>query len=142
TGNAILGNSIHDNASLGINLSYGANHNQAAPVLTGLAGSAASPAISGTLTSVANTSFRIEFFANPAPSSLANTEGQTLLGSVYVTTNGNGKATFTATGLAAIPTAQGYLTATATVATAANSSYTYGDTSQFSSYLHVVYLFG
>jgi Right handed beta helix region/Matrixin len=144
TGNTIISNSIHDNALLGIQLNpdVSANNNQAAPVLTGLAGSAASPAISGILTSVVNTTFRIEFFANPSPTNLSNTEGQTLLGSVYVTTDGIGKASFKAPGLAAIPTTQGFLTATATVATAATSGYTYGDTSQFSAYLHVLYFFG
>jgi hypothetical protein len=143
-GDAILGNSIHDSslAGIGLNSANHANDNQTAPVLTGVSGSAASPAISGTLTSVANTTFRVEFFANPAPGSLANTEGQTLLGATYVTTDANGKATFTASGLATVPPAQGYLTATATVATATNSGYTYGDTSQFSSYLHVLYIFG
>jgi hypothetical protein len=140
--NSILGNSIHDNAGLGIQLESGANDNQAAPVLTGLSGSPASPSISGSLTSVANTTFRIEFFANSLPSNLANTEGQTLLGSVYVTTNASGKATFTASGLAAIPVTANYLTATATVATLAGTSYTYGDTSQFSSYQQVSYFFG
>jgi hypothetical protein len=143
-GNAILGNSIHDSSlvGIGLNTANGANDKQAARVLTGVTGSAASPAISGTLTSVANTTFRIEFFANPTPGSLANTEGQTLLGATYVTTNASDVATFTASGLAAIPAAQGYLTATATVATPAGSGYTYGDTSQFSSYLHVAYSFG
>jgi hypothetical protein len=139
---SILGNSIYNNAGIGINLVTGANDNQAAPVLTGLSGTAASSAISGNLTSVANTTFRIEFFANPLPSILANTEGQTLLGSVYVSTNASGKATFTASGLAAIPATANYLTATATVATPSGTSYTYGDSSQFSSYLHVAYLFG
>jgi hypothetical protein len=142
TGNSILGNSIHDNSGGNINLGNGANHNQAAPVLNGLSGSVASPAISGSLTSVATTTFRIEFFANPLPSNLANTEGQTLLGSVFVTTNASGKATFTASGLAAIPVTANYLTATATVATPSGTSYSYGDTSQFSSYQKVSYIFG
>jgi streptogramin lyase len=141
-GISILSNSIHDNAGLGIHLASGANDNQTAPVLTGLSGTAASPAISGNLTSVANTTFRIEFFANPLPGNLANTEGQTLLGSVYVTTNASGKATFTASGLAAIPVTANYLTATATVATPSGTSYIYGDTSQFSSYQKVSYFFG
>jgi hypothetical protein len=142
TGNSILGNSIHDNGGLGIDLGNGANDNQAVPVLTSVVGTATSPTIGGTLTSVANTTFRIEFFANPLPSNLANTEGQTLLGSVYVTTNATGNASFTASGLAPIPATQGYLTATATVATATNNGYNYGDTSPFSSFLHVTYFFG
>jgi hypothetical protein len=140
--NSILSNSIYANGGLGIDLSNGGNDNQAAPLLTGLSGSAASPAISGSLSSVANTTFRIEFFANPLPSNLANTEGQTLLGSVYVTTNATGKASFTGSGLTPLPATANYLTATATVATLSGTSYTFGDTSQFSSYLHVAYFFG
>jgi parallel beta-helix repeat protein len=143
TGNAVLGNAIYSNPyAPGIASNNGANDNQAGPVLTGLSGSVASPAISGSLTSAAYTTFRIEFFANPLPSNLANTEGQTLLGSVYVTTNASGKATFTASGLAAIPVTANYLTATATVATPSGNSYTYGDTSQFSAYQQVSYFFG
>ncbi len=144
TGNSILGNSIHDNGALGIrlNTANNANDNQAAPVLTGLGGSAASPTLSGTLTSTANTTFRIEFFSNQGLDASGHAEGQTFLGSTYVTTGANGTTTFTATGLAAIPATQGYLTATATVATATNSGYSYGDTSQFSPYLYVAYFFG
>jgi parallel beta-helix repeat protein len=142
TGVSILGNSITANAKLGIAL-YSANDNQAAPVLTGVGGSAASPTISGSLNSVANTTFRIEFFANPSPSNPANTEGKTLLGFIYVKTDGSGYAPINGSGLSAIPAGEGYLTATATVATSnADSTYTYGDSSEFSAYLHVSYFFG
>jgi parallel beta-helix repeat protein len=142
TGNTISTNSIFANGNSGILLEPPANDNQAAPVLTSVAGSAASPTISGSLTSVANSTFRIEFFANPTPGNLANTEGQTLLGSIYVTTDAGGNASFNASGLAALPAGQNYLTATATVATPAGSGYTFGDSSQFSPYLHFVYQFG
>jgi hypothetical protein len=143
-GDSILGNSIHDNGGLGIllNTANNANDNQAAPVLTGVSSSSSGTTITGTLASVANTTFRLEFFANPTPANLANTQGQTLLGSIYVTTDAGGNATFSASGLAALPAGQNYLTATATVATPAGSGYTFGDSSQFSPYLHVVYVFG
>jgi hypothetical protein len=144
TGNGILTNSIHDNGSLGILLSSAnnANDNQAAPVLTGLGGSAAGLTISGTLSSLASTTFRIEFFASPTPSDPANTEGKTLLGFTYVTTNGSGYAPINASGPSPIPAGEGYLTATATVATAnGGGTYAFGDTSQFSPYLHVSYFF-
>jgi hypothetical protein len=144
TGISVLGNSIFANGGLGIHLdsTTGANDNQAAPVLTGVSGSAASPMVSGTLNSVASTTFRIEFFANPSPSNLANTEGQTLLGSMYVTTDASGHASFTSPGLSPIPASEGYLTATATVATpSGNGTYTYGDSSQFSAYRPVSYIF-
>jgi hypothetical protein len=144
TGNSILGNSIFSNGSPGILLdgANNANDNQAAPVLTGVRGSAASPSIGGSLTSVPNTTFRIEFFASPSPSNAANTEGQTLLGFTYVTTDGSGYAPTSASGLSPISSGQNYLTATATVATPnGGGTYTYGDTSQFTAYLHVSYFF-
>src|SRR5262249_55628445 len=144
TGNSILGNSIFANTGPGIllNSANNANDNQAAPGLTGVSSSGSGTTITGTLQSVASTTFRIEFFANPTPANLANTQGQTLLGSIYVTTDAGGNATFTASGLAALPAGQNYLTATATVAPPAGSGYTFGDSSQFSPYLHVVYVFG
>jgi hypothetical protein len=135
SGNSILGNSIHDNGGPGIDLAPGANDNQAAPVLTSVAGTTSSnPTISGTLATAAGTIYRIEFFASPAPTSLTNSAGTTLLGSTLVTGTG-GTVSFTASGLSPIPLGQNYLTATATVATPSGSSYTYGDTSAFSSYL-------
>jgi hypothetical protein len=144
SGNSILGNSIYGNPDLGIilNSANNANDNQAAPVLTAVSSSSSGTTISGTLHSIASTTFRVEFFANPTPANLANTQGQTLLGSIYMTTDAGGNATFTASGLAALPAGQNYLTATATVATPAGSGYTFGDSSQFSPYLHVVYVFG
>src|SRR5262249_56046687 len=102
------------------------------PVLTGLASSSSGTTITGTLASVASTTFRIELFASPTPANLANTQGQTLLGSIYLTTDAGGNATFTASGLAALPAGQNYLTATATVATPPGSGYTFGGSSQFS----------
>jgi hypothetical protein len=105
-------------------------------VLTSAVASPGGTTVSGTLASVANTTFRIEFFAGPAPANLSNMEGQTLLGSSYVTTDGNGNVSFTALGLGPVLAGQGYLTATATVAALnSDSTYTYGDTSEFSSYL-------
>jgi hypothetical protein len=147
-GNSILGNSIHDNgAATGVpggiylNSANNANDNQAAPVLTGLGGSAASPTLSGTLTSTTNTTFRVEFFSNLGLDASGNAEGQTVLGLTYVTTDGTGKASFNKSGLTAIPAGQVYLTSTATVATPLNASYTFGDSSEFSPYLHVSYVF-
>jgi hypothetical protein len=151
TGDSILGNSIFMNSPLGIflNSANNANDDQAAPVLTSASSSTNSTTISGTLASVANTTFRIEFFANQGldhPS--GNAEGQTFLGFATVRTDASGylasspdgsaiitnpdtaSAAFMATNLAAIPPGEGYVTATAT-----NQST--GDTSQFSNYLAV-----
>jgi hypothetical protein len=127
-GNAILGNSIHDNGGLGIHLASGANDNQVAPVLTSARFLIRSTRISGTLASVANTTFRIEFFSNQSPNPSGYGEGLTLLGSLQVTTDATGNASFTATGLPSLQTGQHYLSATATVA---NSDGSFGDTSQF-----------
>ena len=123
TGNAILGNSIYANAELGINLGdessptgtptgttpSGPNDLQNAPVLSAATGGGASTTISGTLSSEANTTFRIEFFANPAGAG----QGQTYLGFLDVTTDGGGSASFSFS--PASPVAAGLnITATAT----------------------------
>jgi hypothetical protein len=131
---SILGNSIHDNGGLGIDLASGTNDNQAAPVLTSVVGET-SPTITGTLATTAGKLYRIEFFASAAPASLSNSAGQALLGSILVTGDGTNKS-FTASGLKPIPVGQYFLTATATVATPNGNSYIYGDTSAFSAYLY------
>jgi hypothetical protein len=87
TGTSILGNSIHDNASLGINLASGANDNQAAPVLLAATSSGTGTAIAGTLAAYPNSAFRVEFFSNP---SAAPGQGQTFLGFAQVSTDGQG----------------------------------------------------
>jgi hypothetical protein len=131
---SILANSIHDNGGLGIDfLANFANDNQTAPVLTSAITSGPGTTISGTLTSNPGTTFRIEFFASAHSGHLGADgqyygDGQTYLG--YVLASGN--SSFTATGLSALLPGQNYLTATATVATANNSGYTYADTSAFS----------
>ena len=113
--NQILGNSIHDNADLGIDLSssvqrndfvtlndpgdvdsgFGtANNNQNFPVLTSVTTAAGSTTIAGTLNSIANTPYRIEFFANDTVDPSGHGEGESFLGSTSVTTDGNGNASF------------------------------------------------
>jgi hypothetical protein len=150
SGNSILGNSIFANSPLGISLNStnNANNNQAAPVVSGGSGSLGGTRVSGTLATVANTTFRIEFFANQGLDSAGNAEGQTFLGFATVTTDASGYlasspgasavitnpdtagAAFTATNLAALSAGEGFVTATAT-------NQTTGDTSQFSNYLAV-----
>jgi hypothetical protein len=140
SGNTILQNSIYDNGhasgppgGIYLNSANNANNNQAAPVLTGVSTSGSGTTISGTLQSLASTSFRVEFFASPAPSNSTQAEGKTFLVSTYVTTDGSGNAIITASVLSVIPAGETYLTATATVATPnGGGTYTYGDTSQFS----------
>lgn len=108
--NSIRGNSIHDNAGLGIDLANGANNNQAAPVLTAAFSSGSVTVVAGTLTSTPNATFRLEFFANAA----ADPEGRTLLGRATVTTDAAGHGSFTAALLTSLPAGQSLITATAT----------------------------
>jgi hypothetical protein len=137
-GNSILGNSIFGNQSLGIDLlgtgvplqndsqgHIGPNDFQNFPVLTGAAIAAVSLTVSGTLHSVPNTSFRLEFFANAVPDASGYGQGQTFLGYANVTSDNNGNATFPAAALAALPAGQNYVSATAT-------NLSTGDTSEFS----------
>jgi hypothetical protein len=140
TGNSILGNSIYGNASPAIllNSANNANDNQAAPALTAVSSSGSGTLITGTLASVANTTFRIEFFANQTPDPSGYGQGQTLLGAATVTTDGSGNAGFTATLSNSVPLSERYISATATVA---NSNGTFGDTSQFAKDLFVPFNF-
>src|SRR6185436_3773491 len=130
TGNQIRANSIHSNGTptnfLGIDINTdgitandtddpdtGANNLQNFPVITDAASYAAGTAISGTLNSDANTSFAIDLFSNPSCDGLGNGEGETYLGSISVTTNAGGDASFTTTVNTSVPVGQ-VVTATAT----------------------------
>jgi thrombospondin type 3 repeat protein len=120
--NGLLFNSISGNTGLGIELLYGnggpshPNNGQAAPTLTSnsaVLSTIANPGgtdISGTLTSTANTNFRIEFFASPG----GTNQGQYFIGSTNLSTNGAGNGSFTALHLAAAVPSGNVITATAT----------------------------
>lgn len=112
-GNAILGNSIFANAHLGIDLgpmngvtpnhaaglAAGPNHYQNYAVITSattLSGGTQIQ-INVSLTSVPNTTFRIEVFANPTADPSGYGQGQNFLGYLEVTTNASGVATDSAT---------------------------------------------
>jgi predicted outer membrane repeat protein len=146
TGFSIEGNSTYGNSGLGIDLNVdgvtlntpggphaGPNNLQNFPVLTSASTSANGTTVSGTLNSVASTSFRIEFFASAAPDPSGYGQGQTYLGFVNVTTDASGNASFTASGLAAVPAGQGFITATAT-------NLTTGDTSEFAQDLPMAHI--
>jgi len=109
--NAILGNSIFSNAGLGIDLEYdgdpncvepndhcdvdtGPNDLQNYPVITSATASGGNVMVSGTLDSVANTSFRLEFFSSPACYSAGFGQGEHFLGSATVATNASCTASF------------------------------------------------
>jgi hypothetical protein len=113
TGNAIRQNSIHDSGNLGIELVNNGNNNQPAPALASAATTGSGITIQGTLTAAANTTYALDFFANPAANASGSGEGQQLLGSVTGTTDGSGTVTFTVTFSVAVPAGQA-VSATAT----------------------------
>ena len=125
-GNAILGNSIFTNASLGIDLGNngvtlndpgdtdtGPNNYQNFPVLTDAQSENGVTTISGTLNSAANTAFQLDFFLNDSADPSGYGEGQTYLGSATVTTDGNGSNVFSVAFAANAAFTQ-FITATAT----------------------------
>ena len=69
--------------------------------------------VQGTLNSTANTTFRVEFFANAACDGSGFGEGQTFIGFQSVVTDGSGNASFNAS-FAALPVGQSVVTSTAT----------------------------
>lgn len=106
TNNAILGNAIFSSGGIGIDLGdsalnqngvtpndncdsdAGANQLQNFPMLT-QAFSGANTAIHGTLNSLANRTYRVQFFSSPTCDGSGNGEGQTYLGDQLVTTGPN-----------------------------------------------------
>ncbi len=103
-GNSILGNQIFGNAGLGIDLGgsgaplinspggphAGVNNLPNYPVLNAPSISGGTTTITGTLNSTPNTTFRIEFFSNPAADPTGYGQGQTFLGFVNATTDASG----------------------------------------------------
>ena len=110
TGWAILGNSIFDNARLGVTLQgcgantatpnddcdtdNGPNNLQNYPVITSASFSNGNVTVSGNLNSVPNTMFRIEFFSSASCDLSGFGQGQTFIGSTMVTTDGSCNANF------------------------------------------------
>ena len=135
TGNAILRNSIFDNAQLGLDLNgdgvtsndpddadTGSNGLQNYPELLSNTGGV----ISGRLKSQPNRTYKIEFFANSSCDASGYGEGQYWLGSITVTTAANGQFDFNSPPFA-IPVDKSIITATATDSE--------GNTSEFSACL-------
>jgi uncharacterized protein (DUF2141 family) len=125
-GNAILSNSIFSNGGLGIDLrprgvtpndpgdaDTGANNLQNFPVLTSVSGSGGGTTVQGTLNSEANKTYRLEFFSSPSCDPSGHGEGKTFLGSLSVTTDGSGNASFTFSSGTAVSSGDS-VTATAT----------------------------
>lgn len=130
TNNLIRRNSIHSNWQMGIELfnincfgcepfndsgdgDNGPNFLQNFPVLNSASTSGGSIAITGTINSIANSPFTIEFFANPGLDRSGFGEGKTYIGSVGVVTDASGNASFNPFFVDAGYTGQ-FITATAT----------------------------
>jgi hypothetical protein len=112
---AILGNQIHDNGKLGIDLynggllgnfggevtpndacdaDTGPNNLQNYPEVTSVSSAGGITSIAGTLNSVANVTYRLEFFANNPADPSGFGEGQSFIGTTNVTTGANCNASF------------------------------------------------
>jgi len=118
TGNAIRGNSIHDNPGLAIALvpsttplandscdaDSGSNNLQNFPVLASVT-YGASTTVSGVLNSTASATFDVDIYADPPCSRFPGSflQGATYLGSTEVTTDGSCAATFEVSGLPSVP---------------------------------------
>jgi len=128
--NLISRNAIYGNQLLGISLNpldpstplandlgdattvFG-NYGQNRPIITAVALAAGNATVSGTLNSLASTTFTLEFFANAACGTQGYGQGQTYIGSASVTTDGAGNASFGPLTFV-IPAGQSVITATAT----------------------------
>ncbi|HEY9171011.1 MAG TPA: Calx-beta domain-containing protein, partial [Verrucomicrobiae bacterium] len=138
-GNAILGNSIYSNSALGIDLrsgtgvtandpgdpDNGGNRLQNYPLLAYAAVSPSGTAVHGSLNSMPNQTFRLEFFANDRLDGTGFGEGQTYLGAAFVTTPASSNVTFVADLPVSIPIGA-FVTATATDATNNTSEFSKG----------------
>ena len=129
TGNSILTNSIFSNGKLGIDLVTpsippGPNNLQNYPVLVTAVGGGPTSGVQGTLNSLPNTSFLIQFFTSQIPDPSGFGQGQTPNGSMVVTTDAQGNALILFTPTTNL-SANTWVTATAT-------NQATGDTSEFS----------
>ncbi len=149
--NTILGNSIHNNGLIGIQLTTDgvvtlndvgdadadSNNQQNFPVLTAAdTNTVGTIVIDGTLNSTANSFFRIEFFASSAADGSGYGEGETYLGHVNVATDGSGNASFSAP-LSATVANGAVISATATRSD--DGTYTtFTDTSEFAANINAM----
>jgi hypothetical protein len=125
-GNGILGNSIFENARLGIDLwpegvnandagdtDTGPNNRQNFPILSAVILGSSTMTVTGSLNSRPGGSYLIQFFANAINDPTGYGEGEVFLGSTNVVTDGYGNAAFTVTFNRA-PGGRDQVTATAT----------------------------
>jgi hypothetical protein len=135
--NSIRGDNIYYNGKLGIDLGndgvtlndpedadVGPNLLQNFPVLTSVTLSGNTATISGTLNSTPLSTFAIDFFASQIWDTTHYGEGQKYLGSISVTTDAAGNASFTAT-MPGVPSGFNYFAATATDSNGNTSEFAY-----------------
>jgi uncharacterized repeat protein (TIGR01451 family) len=129
TGNAILSNAIFANNALGIDLlsndqtgvtandhgdkDQGPNNLQNFPVIFLVIVSGGNTHVAGSLDSLANTSYTLQFFASASADASGTVEGETYLGSFTVTTSAVGVTGYAVTLPGTLPAGQ-LVTATAT----------------------------
>ncbi|MBA3472257.1 MAG: Ig-like domain-containing protein [Rubrobacter sp.] len=104
----LVSNSIFSNGALGIDLlndnvpnlndpddaDGGPNNMQNYPVITSAATTSGQTTIKGTLNSIPNAAFTLQFFGSPTADPSGYGEGQTLVGEILVDTDSNGDASF------------------------------------------------
>ncbi|HUY32931.1 MAG TPA: PKD domain-containing protein [Pirellulales bacterium] len=98
TNNAVRGNNIYSNGALGIDLTSGATTFTPIvyPVIQSIVTRSSGTTIAGSFTSTPNTTYALDFFANPSGGTGAP-QGQSFLGTVTVATDSTGVASFSAT---------------------------------------------
>ncbi|MBN1426250.1 right-handed parallel beta-helix repeat-containing protein [Candidatus Fermentibacteria bacterium] len=131
--NCILSNAIFDNGGLGIDLlwdywdtepdgvnpndvgdgDWGANELQNFPVLTSAQSAGSSLIITGSLNSLPNADYRVEFYSSPSPDEAGYGEGNAFVCATQVTTDASGSCEFVATS-ALSPALGSFISATAT----------------------------
>jgi parallel beta-helix repeat protein len=112
TETTISSNSIFANGGLGIEVPAGGGGAPDSPVLTGFDTSTGGTTVRGTFAGEPASEYVLELFASEA--CVPSGQGRSLLGSFTVTTDAEGKATFEAAGLAALPAGAKFISATAT----------------------------
>ena len=126
---AMLGNSVHSNRNLGISLTHtntplandagdldtGSNNSQNHPVITAAPIAAGMVDIAGSLNSLPNKTYRLEFFSGLGCHPSGSGEGRHFLGAIDSLTDGNGNASFgSGTAQFAVPAGHSVFTSTAT----------------------------
>lgn len=136
SGLGVLGNSIHSNGGLGIDIDANnvtANDANDAdtnrpnfPVVTAITRAASTTTVQGTFDAPAIGTYRLQLFTNPLPDALSHGEGQTLLGQVTPAVGDTGPQAFSITVNALVPASE-FLALTLTDPA--------GNTSEFSQFL-------